>query len=58
MFCLAEESEAVQNGLFLNFEATLLRLGSNNDFDAKLKRVLDLVITCLSAFKLEWNSES
>ena len=57
LFCLAEKSESVQNGLFLNLDATILELGTNDDFDTRLKRVLDLVIVCFNALKLEWNNE-
>ena len=57
LFCLAEKSESVQNGLFLNLDATIMELGTNNDFDTRLKRVLDLVIVCFNALKLEWNNE-
>lgn len=49
-----ERSEVLENGLFVNVEVRLLRVETNEPFEAKLDRIVRIGGACGSALDLEW----
>ena len=50
-----ERSEVLENGLFVNVEARLLRVEASEPFEAKLNRIVRISEACISALDLEWD---
>ena len=49
-----ERSEVLENGLFVNMEARLLRVEASDPFEAKWNRLARIDEACESALDLEW----
>ena len=55
LFCVAEQSELIADGLFLGLDVTLPIVRATDSFGHRLQRVSYLVELCTQALEIEWS---